>query len=314
MSILKGDSAALKGKKALKSNENSKVFVNFVDHGAPGLIAFPSSYLYANDFNSTITHMYENKMYEQLVLYIEACESGSMFDKILSDKINAYAVTAANPSESSWGTYCYPDDVVNGTHVNTCLGDLFSVNWMENLEASDPSIETLETQFKKVQVATAQSHVMRYGDLSFTNEVIGDFEGILDKKTKANLFDKIFTLAKQGKRPSAPEFAPTRTYSSIDTRDALIHHLYAKVSTGRSHKVHLDLSTEVTRRMRVDHVFEDFANIQDSDMDAVLQARTIPSPTNFACLKQLVEFYEANCAKLQDYDLQYVKYFVEKCE
>lgn len=151
LSILKGDAAAVKGKgngKVLKSNASSKVFVNFVDHGAPGLIAFPNSYLYANDFNKTITTMYETKMYEQLVLYIEACESGSMFDGILSPSINAYAVTAANPSESSWGTYCYPDDVVNGTHINSCLGDLFSVNWLENLEASNPSIETLETQFQ----------------------------------------------------------------------------------------------------------------------------------------------------------------------
>jgi legumain len=112
-----------------------------------------------------------------------------MFDGILSDKINAYAVTAANPGESSWGTYCYPDDIINGTHVNSCLGDLFSVNWMENLEASDPGTETLETQFQKIKVATAQSHVMRYGDMSFTSQPIGNFEGTLDKETKKSLFD-----------------------------------------------------------------------------------------------------------------------------
>jgi len=45
ISILKGDSAALKGignGKVLKSNANSKVFVNFFDHGAPGMFMFPS--------------------------------------------------------------------------------------------------------------------------------------------------------------------------------------------------------------------------------------------------------------------------------
>lgn len=66
-----------------------------------------------------------------MVLYIEACESGSMFDKILSQNINVYAVTAANPYESSWGTYCPPNDVVQGVEINSCLGDLFSVVWME---------------------------------------------------------------------------------------------------------------------------------------------------------------------------------------
>jgi legumain len=153
LAILEGNAAALKGKgtgRVLKSNSNSKVFINFADHGAPGLIAFPNSYLYANDFNKTINYMSENKMYDQMVVYIEACESGSMFDGILANNINVYAVTAANPSESSWGTYCYPDDAINGTHINSCLGDLFSVNWMENAETSPIDSETLDVQFSKV--------------------------------------------------------------------------------------------------------------------------------------------------------------------
>jgi legumain len=40
-----------------------------------------------------------------------------------------YALSAANPSESSWGTYCSPDDVVSGKHIGSCLGDLFSINF-----------------------------------------------------------------------------------------------------------------------------------------------------------------------------------------
>lgn len=70
-----------------------------------------------------------------MVFYIEACESGSMFEGILPENINIYGVTAANAHESSWGYYCYPDDVVNGTHIGTCLGDLFAINWMENADA-----------------------------------------------------------------------------------------------------------------------------------------------------------------------------------
>lgn len=134
MAILKGDATGVKGGngKVLKSDKRSKVFVNFADHGAPGLIAFPSEYLYANDFNSAITYMHENAMYEKMIIYIEACESGSMFDGLLANDINVYATTAANPTESSWATYCSPDDAINGTHVNSCLGDLYSVNWMED--------------------------------------------------------------------------------------------------------------------------------------------------------------------------------------
>ena len=37
--VLKGDSST--GGKVLKSDQNSKVFFNFVDHGAPHLVAMP---------------------------------------------------------------------------------------------------------------------------------------------------------------------------------------------------------------------------------------------------------------------------------
>ena len=144
LAVIKGDATGVKGGngKVLKSDKNSKVFINFADHGAPGLIAFPSEYLYANDFNTAITYMHENAMYDQMVIYIEACESGSMFDGLLPNNINVYATTAANPSESSWAAYCYPDDRVNGTHVNSCLGDLYSVSWMEDTESNDITSET----------------------------------------------------------------------------------------------------------------------------------------------------------------------------
>ena len=41
-----------------------------------------------------------------MVLYIEACESGSMFEGLLPSNLGVYAVTASNSEESSWGTYC----------------------------------------------------------------------------------------------------------------------------------------------------------------------------------------------------------------
>lgn len=50
----------------------------------------------------------------------------------LPNNTKIYALSAANPSESSWGTYCSPQDVVQGKHIGSCLGDLFSVNFLEN--------------------------------------------------------------------------------------------------------------------------------------------------------------------------------------
>ena len=70
---------------------------------------------------------------------------------------------------------------------------------MEDAEAQDPSAETLDTQFNTVKTATTLSHVMRYGDLDFKDEVVGDFYGNLDvsstpivKSSGAKFFDKLF--------------------------------------------------------------------------------------------------------------------------
>jgi hypothetical protein len=35
---------------------------------------------------------------------------------------------------------------------------------------------------------------------------------------------------------------------------------------------------------------------------------------NFDCYRESMNFFEQNCAQLQDYPLQYMKYFVENCQ
>ena len=87
--------------------------------------------------------MHDQKMYSKLVFYLEACESGSMFTELSSD-MGIYAVSASSATKSSYGTYCTPDDEVNGKHIGSCLGDLFSVAWMEDSEANDITKESLE--------------------------------------------------------------------------------------------------------------------------------------------------------------------------
>lgn len=154
--------------------------------------------------------------------YIEACESGSMFEGLLGNDMDIYVTTAANAIESSWATYCPTfyspaggDDVItdalmmtNGDapavpaavaavpggwqqwvvrglgwmqqqlgritgaphqesaaaaavvsggvkpspQFTTCLGDLYSVAWMEDAESSDLTKETLLQQYKNVKV------------------------------------------------------------------------------------------------------------------------------------------------------------------
>ena len=58
-----------------------------------------------------------------MLIYWESCESGSMFDQLLPDDINVFAVTASKPTESSMA--CNYD-----SHYGTYISDCFSVSWM----------------------------------------------------------------------------------------------------------------------------------------------------------------------------------------
>merc|ERR1719230_1765464 len=164
-----------------------------------------------------------------MVVYMEACESGSMFQNgLLPDDINVYALSAANGKESSWGTYCPPDDKVNGKSLNTCLGDLFSVNWMEDSDKAQMGTETLAMQFNTVQRETNKSHVLEWGDKSFTGEDIGEFqansvEEIASKKSKWGLFKNVLKQVVKDAIDYDAFTAERKNKFAVDSRDVKLH-------------------------------------------------------------------------------------------
>uniref|UniRef100_A0A8C4EIW8 legumain n=1 Tax=Dicentrarchus labrax TaxID=13489 RepID=A0A8C4EIW8_DICLA len=171
LAVLKGDSSNVKGGsgKVLKSGPNDHVFVYFTDHGAPGILAFPNDELHVEDLQETIKYMHENKKYKKMVFYIEACESGSMMNKLPAD-IDVYATTAANAHESSYA--CYYDE-----KRDTYLGDWYSVNWMEDSDVEDLTKETLLKQFKIVKGHTNTSHVQQFGNKTLAHMKVMAFQG-----------------------------------------------------------------------------------------------------------------------------------------
>jgi len=180
INILTGNKAAMKGigsGKVIESGPNDHVFVNFVDHGATGILAFPVGELTVKQLNDALQKMYKEKRYNKLVLYIEACESGSMFRNVLKNNINVFATTASDYDESSYACYY---DAKRGTY----LGDWYSVNWMEDTDKEDIEKETLQTQFTITKNVTTTSHVMEYGDLNMGKLVVGEFQGEKPVKPK----------------------------------------------------------------------------------------------------------------------------------
>jgi legumain len=171
MDVLTGSAS---GKK-LESTSDDNVFVFFSDHGAAGLIAFPTGAgeLHKADLQKTFDTMHTNNMYKKLTFYLETCESGSMFEGMSTPGV--YALSASGPSESSWGTYCGSDAMVDGKSIGSCLGDLFSVNWMEDSDVEDVTSETLKQQADIVVTKTDKSKVMQWGDLSFQTDKVSEF-------------------------------------------------------------------------------------------------------------------------------------------
>lgn len=157
---------------------------------------------------------------------------------------------------------------------------------------------------------------MRYGDQKFVNEPIGNFMGNLNlNESKADFFDRMFNKAKnQVKEITGLEFSSSsssndmRRISAVNSRDIKLNHLYAKVQRKNSHKAQLDLSMELTKRMRSDQVFEKFIELTGIDQEEKIL------PTDFDCLKTVIEAHDTECGKFDDYSLKFVKHIVQACQ
>lgn len=99
--------------------------------------------------------MHDNNKYNKLVFYLEACESGSMFNGLLPNDWSIYATTASNPFVSSYA--CFYD-----SSVSAYLDDCYSINWMNHTETHDIHTTTLDKQFQDVKRITTQSPGMLF--------------------------------------------------------------------------------------------------------------------------------------------------------
>merc|ERR1712151_832 len=155
LKVLAGDTSA-EGP-VLKSTSNDRVFVYYTDHGGVGILGVPSGaaggFMHAADINKAIETLHAKGGYKELLFYLEACESGSIFQDLLKAP-NVKAVTAANAKESSWGWYCAGSgtggDMVDGKAINSCLVDEFSVRWMEDTDSQNIQSETVGQQAAKI--------------------------------------------------------------------------------------------------------------------------------------------------------------------
>ena len=302
--VLLGDTSA--PGPVLGSNSESKVFVNFADHGGAGLICTPvGDWIYADELDSTLQQMKDTGMFGELVFYLEACESGSMFPNLDASE-NIYALTASNATLSSWAAYCGSDAMVDGKSVGSCLGDLFSINWMEDTDSHDASIETLAQQQATIIAKTTASPVQKFGDQSFLSEPIGDFEGA--NNNQGGLFKKFRDLLHHTTedyiRPLSEHFAKADP-TIVDSRDHNLHYLMQQTVNDPTAENFAAVHAEVEHRNRMDIVF-------GAEHLQVANAPEIPQ--NFDCLRMMVGTVEEMCGPWSDYSLKYVRKLANICD
>lgn len=242
-------------------------------------------------------------MFGEMVFYLEACESGSMFPSLTSDQ-NVYAVTASNATQSSYAAYCgRPYDVVDGVSIGSCLGDEFSVNWMEDSDSANPFLETLDEQFEIVKSKTLGSPVQKFGDFDFVNEPIGNFEGsnILQPSFIQYSLDLIESM-KLKKLKST--FADK---GLVDSRDVNAFVLLQRVEESGDKESFFELEQELKHRENENFVFASvFADQEGIEL--------IAQPTKFDCLRSMIRVHDETCGRFSDYSLKFVKHLVHTCE
>uniref|UniRef100_A0ACD5ZAB0 Uncharacterized protein n=1 Tax=Avena sativa TaxID=4498 RepID=A0ACD5ZAB0_AVESA len=311
LAVLLGNKSALTGGsgKVVSSSPDDHIFVYYTDHGGPGVLGMPGNEtLYANDLVATLEKKHAAGTYKSLVFYLEACESGSIFEGLLPANISIYATTASNANESSWATYC------DHAEIMSCLGDLYSVAWMEDSDAHNLRNESLAQQYNSVKNRTISSalssHVMQYGDLGLNAEDLDLFMGSSDPANR-----------------SATVFGGEGNWRSqlsrvVEQRDADLVYLwqkYRKSEGGISEKskARKQLLEVMAHRSRVDDSVELIGrSLFGRDGPQVLNAvRPAGQPLvdDWDCLKSMVRAFEEHCGLLGQYGMKHMRAFANIC-
>ncbi|KAH1150264.1 hypothetical protein GYH30_044343 [Glycine max] len=316
--VISGNRSALSGGsgKVVDSGPNDTIFIYYADHGATGVIGMPvGDFVMANDFVDVLKKKHAAKSYKKMVIYMEACESGSMFEGILPNNIDVYATTAANTDEDSYGFYCpdlYPTPPPEYT---TCLGDEYSISWLEDSDKNDMVNETLQQQYETVRRRTlvshinATSHVMQYGDKELNNDSLAIYIGALAPSLSLN--------------ENAHSFEQSTTQTKlISQRDTRLLHLRLELQKAQDGseklKAQKELDDEIAHRKHIDnvvHLIGDLLFGEENSSAMMFHVRPAGKPLvdDWDCFKTLVKTYESQCGTLSSYGRKYTRAFANMC-
>ncbi|RYR59884.1 hypothetical protein Ahy_A05g025841 isoform B [Arachis hypogaea] len=318
--VLLGDKTKLKGGsgKVIDSKPNDRIFFFYSDHGGPGVLGMPNlPYLYGKDFVDVLKKKHAAKGYKEMVIYIEACESGSFVEGIMPTDLNVYVTTASNAEESSWGTYCPGMDPAPPPEYITCLGDLYSVSWMEDRYSSSLLFLPLFTNLIMVKERTSNynnyaigSHVMEYGDTKIKADKLSLFQG--------------FDPASINFPPNNSILPPQTPVEVVNQRDADLFFMwqrYKRLEQGAEEKAQAlkEIRDTVNHRNHIDGSVKLIGTLlygpgkSSSVLESAREHAGLPLVDDWTCLKSMVRVFESHCGSLTQYGMKHMRAFANIC-
>ncbi|KAK4338292.1 hypothetical protein RND71_042779 [Anisodus tanguticus] len=314
--VLLGDRSAVKGGsgKVINSKPDDRIFLYYSDHGGPGVLGMPNMpFLYGKDLIEVLKKKHASGTYKEMVLYIEACESGSVFEGLMPENLNIYVTTASNAEESSWGTYCPGMNPPPPPEYITCLGDLYSVAWMEDSESHNLKKETIKQQYEKVKERTSNvnnyntgSHVMEYGSKEIKPERVYLYQGF-DPATvnlPANKID--FERLEVVNQRDADLLFLWERYKKLEDNSFEKAKLRKEITETMLHRQHLDGNIEAIGVLL-------FGPTKGSSVLNSVRKPGLPLVEDWDCLKSTVRLFEVHCGSLTQYGMKHMRAFANIC-
>ena len=356
LAVLTGRADIVKGVgsgRVLFPNPKQRVFMFYSDHGSVGSIGMPTGRpLTAKELNNAFAYMLNMDFFHELVFYLESCESGSMFHGFNYDQQSkVLAVSASLPDESSYATYCRADKShpisPNASYIGACMGDLFSVSWMEYAEAHDAAEETIDKQLRYTNDRTSDfkkyamgSHMMIYcrKTMPILQEVIGNFLSyftVPSGLSKKDAYSASPSLEENSSRDTSVRDISESNgdeYMTMAQRDADLMFL-VKRSMSNDFKVRetatKELQETLQQREEADRSIRSIVQMlmdngllenkkNDADVEAYvtklfLRGEDKQVVDDWDCFESFLDVWYQMCGEMDDYSRQYTRAFANLC-
>lgn len=293
VNICLGNKTALEGigtGRVLESNENDTVLIFFADHGSDNVLMFPKKWQTSQQINHMLSQMQSKKKFNKLLFYIEACNSGSLFNNSkLDTNLNLWITTSADWNESSYATYCDEEAVVNGTKISACLGGQYATCWLEKLDNLELNM-TLEEQYEYIKKCTDKSHATNFGAKERGKDILSEY---------FNGTNKLKYIEEENKTEK-------KKYKEKNDKEVYLSTLKYLASIG-GEKEKAFYEKELQHEKRSKRIFNEFRNLFK------LEKRKKEDVIDFDCYEKLLNYYESQCGLNVDIDCYRFTYFAKYC-